>query len=141
MITVPSYNGDYVPYAKSNKELTEDVTITDISNTWHGNLPSGISLAYSFVFKQGKHIFGDIVVKDENASPFAKGSISIPLTNTPATGNSSFGVYCDNPTNDMTVAGIGYAYVGKNTSALLLGDDNTSTHQQYFKMHLDYVTA
>jgi hypothetical protein len=25
MITVPSYNGDYVPYAKSNKELTEDV--------------------------------------------------------------------------------------------------------------------
>ena len=24
MITVPSYNGDYVPYAKSNKELTED---------------------------------------------------------------------------------------------------------------------
>jgi hypothetical protein len=26
MITVPSYNGDYVPYAKSNKELTEIVT-------------------------------------------------------------------------------------------------------------------
>ena len=26
MITVPSYNGDYVPYAKSNKELTEDVS-------------------------------------------------------------------------------------------------------------------
>lgn len=25
MITVPSYNGPYVPYAKSNKELTEDV--------------------------------------------------------------------------------------------------------------------
>lgn len=25
MITLPSYNGDYVPYAKSNKELTEDV--------------------------------------------------------------------------------------------------------------------
>lgn len=25
MIAVPSYNGDYVPYAKSNKELTEDV--------------------------------------------------------------------------------------------------------------------
>lgn len=25
MLTVPSYNGDYVPYAKSNKELTEDV--------------------------------------------------------------------------------------------------------------------
>lgn len=25
MITVPSYNGDYVPYAKSNRELTEDV--------------------------------------------------------------------------------------------------------------------
>lgn len=26
MITLASYNGDYVPYAKSNKELTEDVT-------------------------------------------------------------------------------------------------------------------
>lgn len=25
MLTVPSYTGDYVPYAKSNKELTEDV--------------------------------------------------------------------------------------------------------------------
>lgn len=25
MLTVPSYNGDYVPYAKSNRELTEDV--------------------------------------------------------------------------------------------------------------------
>jgi hypothetical protein len=27
MITVASYNGDYVPYAKSNKELTEDVAV------------------------------------------------------------------------------------------------------------------
>lgn len=27
MITVPSYNGDYVPYAKSNKELTEKIDI------------------------------------------------------------------------------------------------------------------
>ena len=26
MITVPSYNGDYVPYAKSNKELTEELS-------------------------------------------------------------------------------------------------------------------
>jgi hypothetical protein len=29
MITVPSYNGDYVPYAKSNRELTEDVESLD----------------------------------------------------------------------------------------------------------------
>ena len=30
MITVPTYNGDYVPYAKSNKELTADVaTVTE----------------------------------------------------------------------------------------------------------------
>ena len=27
MITVPSYTGDYVPYAKSNKELTEELTV------------------------------------------------------------------------------------------------------------------
>lgn len=32
MITVPSYNGDYVPYAKSNKELTEDVVNEYISS-------------------------------------------------------------------------------------------------------------
>lgn len=33
MITVPSYKGDYVPYAKSNKELTEELTIGTVSAT------------------------------------------------------------------------------------------------------------
>lgn len=30
MLTVPSYDGDYVPYAKSNKELTEDVASSKV---------------------------------------------------------------------------------------------------------------
>lgn len=33
MITVPSYNGDYVPYAKSNRELTDELTIGTVSAT------------------------------------------------------------------------------------------------------------
>lgn len=37
MITVASYNGDYVPYAKSNKELTEDVKDTWISENYGGD--------------------------------------------------------------------------------------------------------
>ena len=41
MITVASYNGDYVPYAKSNKELTEDVTSLDVM--YDGKTPSAVS--------------------------------------------------------------------------------------------------
>lgn len=33
MITVPSYDGDYVPYAKSNKELTEESTYEEDTTT------------------------------------------------------------------------------------------------------------
>lgn len=41
MITVPSYNGDYVPYAKSNKELTDDVESLDAM--YDGKAPSAVS--------------------------------------------------------------------------------------------------
>ena len=41
MITVPSYNGDYVPYAKSNRELTENVTSLDAM--YDGKAPSAVS--------------------------------------------------------------------------------------------------
>jgi hypothetical protein len=41
MITVASYNGDYVPYAKSNKELTEDVE--SIEAMYDGKSPSVVS--------------------------------------------------------------------------------------------------
>ena len=36
MITVPTYNGDYVPYAKSNKELTADVATANTELTKRG---------------------------------------------------------------------------------------------------------
>ena len=36
MITVPSYNGDYVPYAKSNKELTEELSEDSANVTENG---------------------------------------------------------------------------------------------------------
>jgi hypothetical protein len=53
MITVPSYNGDYVPYAKSNKELTEDVAeISDIVNITNDVKITGqsyLSQAYAYV--------------------------------------------------------------------------------------------
>ena len=41
MITVPTYNGDYVPYAKSNKELTDDVAIIPQKYTKY-DIPGGI---------------------------------------------------------------------------------------------------
>jgi hypothetical protein len=54
MITVPSYNGDYVPYAKTNKELTDDgPTVKTINVT----AESGVGFSSSTAFKQcGKNV-------------------------------------------------------------------------------------
>jgi hypothetical protein len=47
MITVSSYNGDYVPYAKSNKELTEDIEYYDTITT-DSDVPTGITGVNAF---------------------------------------------------------------------------------------------
>ena len=51
MLTVPSYNGDYVPYAKSNKELTEELEVESANIT---RLVSFSSLSSFQARKYGK---------------------------------------------------------------------------------------
>lgn len=62
MITVPSYNGDYVPYAKSNKELTKDVNellavniVTEPSDLtpYLRSIKEGLTIQYFNISKSG----------------------------------------------------------------------------------------
>ncbi len=58
MITVPSYNGDYVPYAKTNRQLTED------SVDWESNSVLG---AKNFLHTNGSQTTrGVLFERDEN---------------------------------------------------------------------------
>jgi hypothetical protein len=41
MITVASYNGDYVPYAKTNRELTDEFKSYGITTIWTGSKTKG----------------------------------------------------------------------------------------------------
>ena len=51
MITPVSYNGPYVPYAKTNKELTDDVAVKELTFTDFFTLASGYSLSHQVLRK------------------------------------------------------------------------------------------
>jgi hypothetical protein len=59
MITVASYDGEYVPYAKSNKELTE---LTKVSNADYISTTYGIGLALTKVGRViTAQVIGDVI--------------------------------------------------------------------------------
>lgn len=116
-------------------ELNTGLDITDITSTFLSNIPSGVSIDSneSAVFKQGKHIYGNIVVQFTSDMP--SGNVSIgSLTNIPVKAVNSF---CALSNNQYESQNIGY-YFFSNTGGTALRN-NTLSGIRYVKMQIDYI--
>ncbi len=125
MITVPSYNGDYVPYAKSNKELTEDVeelnTLSELTDASQITVTDSNILEVTSVRlnKKGSVLNGFLVIQVKSALPFNSALLTLPSGFRPSavsncigieqsTTQSNCGMFGIWPTGDMQLQ-IGFA--------------------------------
>lgn len=119
MITVPSYTGDYVPYAKSNKELTEDVAVKlggkPTANTTYINTAD---LHYE-QFGKVTHVFGNFTTKTAIASSDALVQLfsDLPKSNGGMSGTSSEYTLC--LLHDNTNDGLAYRCFVSTNGALV----------------------
>lgn len=70
MITPVDYNGPYVPYAKTNRELTEETDVTLTPDT------SNFSIVSYKIKKRDGHVYGYIDAKVVNVSGVSVGTLS-----------------------------------------------------------------
>ena len=139
-----NYETGYIPYAKSNRELTEDVVndlkIEGISSTFFTKASDAFAVHDPHVFKQGRHIFGSFTISKTSA--FGTSQVTIgTLKYAPAASVNSFCALADNRYNAPTK--LGYLWLntganGENGPVYIKDADGTNT---YAKINLDYVTV
>ena len=130
-------DGSYQPYAKTNVELTQDVAIENISNSFYDSLETGISVLDAAVYKQGKHIFGSFVVQSTDAFEVSSATAIMTLKYAPivsintffALGNAQWG----------SVQTLGYMYVNRASKSMTLEVRDADKH--FAKIMIDYATA
>lgn len=143
MITVADMpNSDYnhyVPYAKSNKELTDATDIIDISNSFF-TANSGYTVRDPAVYKQGKHIFGNFVIQCTNTigtvDETAGSMIYPPLV------DINSGCFMSAERYGQATYGASYCMIERSDAG---GDvifrDMSGSGYKYCKIQLNYVTA
>lgn len=127
MISLISYNGPYVPYAKSNKELTEDVTPISNVLTRGTNVDSG---GANFCQKVGKvAVFG---FGGHTTAELAKNSVLATLPFAPTDGLQ---VIAFNPST-------GTAFnINIDTNGNLKNTNHIIANDNYFIVNGTYVTS
>jgi len=132
----------YVPYAKSNKELTEDISdldIEDITSNFYSSLGTDVTvLSDSGVWKQGKHIFGKVIFNISNGLTADKLFSLCTLANRPA---KSLNTYCIGMTQEYQPANaeILYAYLVSSSGTVQIRSNVGGA--TYIKLDIDYVTT
>lgn len=116
----------WMPYAPTNKEIADAMKIIDISDSFYSELSEGISVENSAVYKQGKHIFGNVVIS--GLTPNKNPQIPLILNYQPQKKFTSFYYSVD----EITVRGC----IVENTGNLVL---NHSTVGTVGRVNLDYV--
>ena len=114
-----------------------DLSITDITSTVLSNIPTGISVATSesAVYRQGNHIFGNLVVSFANDIPSGNNGIGEFTPPPKGTINTFVGLGISQWTNDD----MGYLYIANNGGTALRRGSVTTV--RYAKIIIDYVTT
>lgn len=128
-------NFPYVPYAMTNKQLTDYDIEEDITEDFFGTFPENVSLGTnSSIFKKGNLIIGNIVVKKTDG--FAQNTdVLIPITEKyrPKVDINSYSVI---QSSEWTSEGtIGYLYIQNNMAIR-----NYSTPMNFAKIQFMYVS-
>ena len=131
---------DYQPYAMSNTELTNNISIVDITS--NVTAESGYTVdATSHLYRQGRHIFGMLIIKKVSGNFSSTSNETIATIGTYAPEYQYLGI--SGFTNTIwAVQNIGYVFV-QNSGASGAGDItvmDTATTNNCVKIPIDYVT-
>ena len=133
---------DYQPYAMSNVELTENTDIVDITNKVSMNTGYTIDSSYSKLYKQGKHIFGTLVLKKSTGVYNSTGDDVAVISDYPPVSTTITAIGLTNTVNQMQ--NIGWVYISsasENPSGNISIRDGVGTINNCAMIQIDYVTA
>lgn len=118
--------------------MINNVAINDITNTFV-TLATGYSLdAGSRVYKQGKHIWGNILIIASNDLPDGNNSVNIGSVNSAYKTESAINGFCGLSNGQWFTNDIGYVYFAVNGSIAVA---STNTGKKFIKIMFDYCTA
>ncbi len=130
MITAPSYNGPYVPYAKTNRELTDDtITQTDVTFTPD---TTKVTVKNANLYREGKHIRGRLDLQVVDTAGGALGTFN----KTAAYITPMYAYVGDRTTIDNQPA---YSYV--NQSSLVINPVSAFVANDRIQVAVDFYTA
>lgn len=132
-ITDPTYQ----PYAKTNLELTQDVAIENISDSFYDSLETGISVLDAAVYKQGKHIFGSFVVQSTDAFEVSSATAIMTLKYAPIVSINTFFALANAQWGSVMT--LGYMYVNRASKSMTLEVRDADKH--FAKIMIDYAIA
>lgn len=118
--------------------MVNNVAINDVTNTYI-TLSTGYSLdAGSRVYKQGKHVWGNILIVASSALPGANDSVTIGSINSSYRTEAAVNGFCGLSNGQWFTNDIGYVYIAVNGSVAVA---SASTGKTYIKIMIDYCTA
>lgn len=136
MIRPASIEDDtYVPYAMTNRELTDEVNIKDISSAFYSSLSENVSAVDCAVYKRGKHIFGTVVLNKTNY--FVNNDAVLTLSYKPIKTINSFGALSTDRYGGADF-NIGSVFINSGNGVITIVP--RAENKSYIKFSLDYAT-
>lgn len=141
-VTDYSASSAYQPYAMSNTELTNNILIVDITNKVSMKTGFTIDISHSILFKQGKHIFGNLVLKKTTGVYNSTGDTVATITDYPPISTVVNDIGLTNTVNQMQ--NIGWIYISsasESPAGSITIRDAVGTINNCAVIQIDYVTA
>jgi len=126
--------GSDIPVSSSDStSVAEAIEIEDITNAFLSSIESGYTLTSGKIYKQGKRIFGNIVINSTSDLPSTSGKVGdIAITYRPAAEVNSF---CGVSQTQWNINAVGYAYFG---ASLAVASGNSG--MKFAKINFEYCT-
>ena len=132
---------DYQPYAMSNVELTakeqqneNNISIEEVTSDYTAATGYTIN-SLTKIYKQGKHIFGQLVVSIDSGTIPTSGTTIATTTYKPV---RSFVSFCGCGTDEFNVKSIGFVTVSQFTGTITAND--TVNTNAVINVQIDYVS-
>jgi len=126
--------GSDIPVSTGETEtIAEAIEIEDITNAFLSSIESGYTLTSGKIYKQGKRVFGNIVINSTSDLPSSSGKVGdIAIPYRPAAEVNSF---CGVSQTQWNINAVGYAYFG---AILAVASGNSG--MKFAKINFEYCT-
>ena len=119
----------YEPYAMSNAELTTVNALSEIT------MESGYSLdASSWLYKQGNHYFGNLVIKQSNG--FSVGNTTLlTFSKYPYSHHELFGCFTNTENSVWKINGVCFGWINSSNGELTIGITDSNVHAVFIPIN------